>query len=331
MVPENNEVKNSKKSKSIVIVIVTTLVAVLLILSAGIYFINKLLSSKEKFTTQANDKLELEHKEFSKENINLDLKYYDNYIYYNIRFFNNYYDLIDTKSDNEYYIIIHLKDKDDFNLENITIQRKKLIKAKREYFYGDKAKFSLEIYKKICKVNYSSNFLFKNENITKDTTTKRGQNSIGNTTDKKHVNKDSITKPRLGVFSIYPIEQQNYPFKKGLEEIDIYPINSNEYLETVNIIYEIERIKQKYNLPNNIDPKLVIESNFKDSVMTDFTIKKDLVRTIDNKYIKKKEALYLFNLAKELGSTIRLDSITHIDSMQYENIKQDIFKRTSHE
>ena len=160
--PTIQKIKSRIKSRKVVLVFCLLF---LIALTVGIYRLFFYESMEKIFDEKKALKTNLKHYNTVKD-IDLSLKYSDNFFFYNIKIYGKYYDIINPlRSFDEGYIIVHLKDNDGFNIENIHISAKSLIRDKggKSYYFGDKTRMSPEIYSKISSARFTSNFLFKDK------------------------------------------------------------------------------------------------------------------------------------------------------------------------
>lgn len=94
----------------------------------------------------------------------LETKWEDGKIYFKLEIKDNYYKVIDKYHgfEDEYVVIVFL-DTDNFNIDEYKIKAYNLTnyKSRQLYSYNGNKNMSLQEYKRIRKISYRSNFLFK--------------------------------------------------------------------------------------------------------------------------------------------------------------------------
>lgn len=169
---QNNDLKVSSKlrkikffNKKLFIKIITYLflVAIIIFLSIIIYnsfFLDKVIKPELR---QEETKETYAPKNIGYGDLKLTIKWESGYIYYNFFISGKYYDITKkTSSEEDYYVNMVLVDKDNFALETIKINKNSLVNnsTNKEFYYKGNGKMMEDVYKRITRVQYNSNFLF---------------------------------------------------------------------------------------------------------------------------------------------------------------------------
>ncbi|MFZ4591563.1 MAG: hypothetical protein ACOYN6_11230 [Ignavibacteria bacterium] len=147
----------SKITKSIFFVMFFFVVIIVTIIIYDYY-------SGEEKVTRKEEEIISTIKEFKSGDLVLETKWENGKIYYNLKIYDKYYKIIHGyRGFEDEEISVIFIDKDKFTIDNISIQPSELSNYSNDklYKYGSYKKMSFEDYKRINRVTYSSNFLFK--------------------------------------------------------------------------------------------------------------------------------------------------------------------------
>lgn len=146
-------------------IIIVGIIIIIAATSIGSLLIYTKIILKKDSSTQIIDNSPLT-KKFDEEDIDIELKWDDNTMFYKIYFRNEYFQTIDrTRQDEDYHITLQFKDKEYFEVSNLKINKTKLVKMGLGNFsfykFEGNVKMERSLFQKIENKDMYSNFLFK--------------------------------------------------------------------------------------------------------------------------------------------------------------------------